>query len=660
MDYELAVQGAQDHRRVCIELALQEDTKGIFSEKERNWLRQRLNPTNLMCLGTFISSKSAAIKRAYPPGLFPFSPDPVCAAKLEEKLRYLDDLILSSPTAEAARLFAYSHHRTTESPYFKEARALCPRPEPTYSDIVECYVYEAVSESLETYVEDEVAVSVICRALGSRPQPIIVKRGSSELKNDTPPARSFAQRLLPSCRVSPLRLLSIVLLISLSSLALLRYRLPRPSSLPLCSPAHSTRGTWRRLSPYPTSLPALRAAKSYRPYRALNASDGVKNAHETREDGMYCLERVREEGPTREEREREQGRLLSVGEWEWVGEGVGRGECREREWDWEAVVRRLVSSQHGIVFIGDSITAQQYDSLALLLGNLPTSPLTERVLGPPHRRLDASRALFLSPSHADTARILTSLDVPRARLDRPIARTVRSDFLLSEEARREVGVEGGTMHSDGWGEEVRRILEEGRDDPEYRWKDSLVIVSTGNWWEKWIVQHGGSVTAGLTAYRSALARDLSTFSTLASSSSSSSGLALFYRTLNAGHPSCGSFFAPLAPSPASPFADSGADDGLIRDPSQWAAALDASAGNQNGWFLAPVLNSIAASVLASPSSSASPAPKTHLLDVYDQSLLRPDAHRFPGIGDCLHWCLPGPADEWNKAWWHALGVAEGE
>ena len=54
------------------------------------------------------------------------------------------------------------------------------------------------------------------------------------------------------------------------------------------------------------------------------------------------------------------------------------------------------------------------------------------------------------------------------------------------------------------------------------------------------------------------------------------------------------------------------------------------------------------------------AKHVRVLDVFNVSALRPDAHpgRYgelrPGVRDCSHWCLPGVPDVWNQFLQHTL------
>lgn len=94
----------------------------------------------------------------------------------------------------------------------------------------------------------------------------------------------------------------------------------------------------------------------YQPYKALTEAEGIVNAYETRSDGLYCAA-TSEEGevshdPTSQMRREEEQRLMRAAGWEWESEAVMRGECQMKGWEWREVVKRLVSSRAGIIFLG--------------------------------------------------------------------------------------------------------------------------------------------------------------------------------------------------------------------------------------------------------------------------------------------------------------------
>ena len=83
---------------------------------------------------------------------------------------------------------------------------------------------------------------------------------------------------------------------------------------------------------------------------------------------------------------------------------------------------------------------------------------------------------------------------------------------------------------------------------------------------------------------------------------------------------------------------------VLRNSSGWRGGGGAGQQQQPA---VPLLSSAALSACLESGSAECvlPAGGVYLLDVYSFDRLRPDAHR---PGDCLHQCLPGPVDTWNK------------
>jgi hypothetical protein len=66
---------------------------------------------------------------------------------------------------------------------------------------------------------------------------------------------------------------------------------------------------------------------------------------------LYCaVEYTR--AVSNELRAAEERRLLEVAKWKWAPDAVEDAKCITRQWEWKAVVRRLISSQAGIIFLG--------------------------------------------------------------------------------------------------------------------------------------------------------------------------------------------------------------------------------------------------------------------------------------------------------------------
>lgn len=69
------------------------------------------------------------------------------------------------------------------------------------------------------------------------------------------------------------------------------------------------------------------------------------------------------------------------------------------------------------------------------------------------------------------------------------------------------------------------------------------------------------------------------------------------------------------------------------------------------WHLFTVYNEMWRKAVSSHKTGQ---PEMLYLDVYDQALARPDAHR--GQGDCLHWCTPSVPEEWTRLVYYLMAV----
>ncbi|KAK4048302.1 hypothetical protein OIV83_004823 [Microbotryomycetes sp. JL201] len=415
---------------------------------------------------------------------------------------------------------------------------------------------------------------------------------------------------------------------------------------PKCTAEQLLRGKWTKRSPAPRTIQDVVNAYKYRPYKALTKDQhGILNTYETRQDGMYC---AKEFTKIQNEQTRllDQERLIKVAGWQWTSEAEQRGECEVELWDWKQVVKRLLMSRAGIVFLGDSITAQQYDSFALLLGNdVDKGPIVERVLSAPSRRLDAHRALFLDPLHPQTAELLRELEptfkVPLDRLNRPIAQTIRSDFLVTEQDVLDLDLDqkhGKTrIRPTDYDVQLEQLVNYpinnndknnfDRDDS-LKWMSSIIVTSVGNWWERYI-DSSTSVSLTLIKFKQAM---LSTFSNL-DRISKKKNFVIVYRSVNRGTVDCETYDGPV-----------GMDD--LRGMDQIG---------QHAWYLKQPMADVWRSLLHNVTMTTTTTIKTEVkpknrwinLDIVDMSYQRPDAHRFP------------PDDyDWNWAMWHLLQTNE--
>jgi hypothetical protein len=309
-------------------------------------------------------------------------------------------------------------------------------------------------------------------------------RPSWPLRPRGPPSAAWASYRIP------------FFFILLAALVLALFKVWRPASKTNCSPRDLASGSWVQ-RPRPASIAAVHALYHYRPYRQLVSEDGVNNPFEQRPDGLYCLPKYSQTF-TEVELAMEEERILQVASWEWQPT-LG---CTVRPWAFELVLQRLLESAAGILFIGgaffdvacgssrerplskknaDSITAQQFDALALAMGN--QGPIRERALAR-SRRLDATRELYLDPDHADFNRLVSQYDIPNDRLTRPIATIVRNNYLVTQ-----ADVPNLTLREQDWlpptvdwYQYARKMAGNGTAALEGTNKLSILVINTGAWW----------------------------------------------------------------------------------------------------------------------------------------------------------------------------------
>jgi hypothetical protein len=149
----------------------------------------------------------------------------------------------------------------------------------------------------------------------------------------------------------------------------------------------------------------------------------------------------------------------------------------------------------------DSITAQQFDALALAMGN--QGPIRERTLAR-SRRLDATRELYLDPNHADFNRLVSQYDVPNDRLTRPFATIVRNNYLVTQ-----ADVPNLTPREQDWlppmadwYQYARKMAGNGTAALQGTNKLSILVINTGAWWTASLGNVSTTVRRRFAAFRS--------------------------------------------------------------------------------------------------------------------------------------------------------------
>jgi len=335
-----------------------------------------------------------------------------------------------------------------------------------------------------------------------------------------------------------------------------------------------------------------------------------------------------------------QARRLEVSGWEWVPE---RGKMRE--WDVLRVLRRLLNSERGLVFVGDSITGQMAASLhSLLLVPLSSSPTSSDIplllpsthrTGPPHNAL-TRLTLHLNPRHSLYTFLQRSLPlVPKERFAEPVFQFLRNDLLLPFRDLELLFVKAGVK---GWvGEKAGFFAQQAwlasltsPEQPARLWEgeqDSVLVINTGaHWTPDHFYMPGGEYVRGYAEMVRHLAPRLLGMPRLQ----------VVYRTISPVHTDCHLSTSPVYPA-------------RTPDPERTNAAW--------GWDRFPELDTLWRSELdkLAPHGIGSAGGRVGWLNVTEMGGQRPEAHLLGEEGtDCMHWCGPAVPGEWVRMLWEMI------
>ena len=299
---------------------------------------------------------------------------------------------------------------------------------------------------------------------------------------------------------------------------------------------------------------------------------------------------------------------------------------------WSPVDFCLALSSRPILFVGDSISYQQYQSLTFLLGD---SSRNDQLQGGNsdicNRLMDAHYTLTLhrlctqsvgSWPYGDTPRQCVNGRWSGERLPQQLnsshvrIRFVRNDHL--SDVQSTIWNKLGT-----------------RTDVENPWR-ALVTPTT------LLVVNSGVHVIEPAVFREQLTEMLQWLR------STHPCVTIFWRSSVPGHADCNSVWHQL-PLTRSQYAHFDRQDQLLH-----------RGNSQYMWEKVRKLNEVAREVIHSPPWSDAPTcPSSasyriggvYELDVDSFDKLRPDAHR---PSDCLHQCLPGPVDTWTRLLYNVL------
>ncbi|RUS25666.1 GDSL/SGNH-like acyl-esterase family found in Pmr5 and Cas1p-domain-containing protein [Jimgerdemannia flammicorona] len=278
---------------------------------------------------------------------------------------------------------------------------------------------------------------------------------------------------------------------------------------------------------------------------------------------------------------------------------------RAMEWTWEPTSCALLEfdpllftrhlERNPLLFIGDSISRQQFISLRCLLGDYV-------------RKIDdpfSDSTFFMPDKYSAEWRIqLSSVAV---RENRTMSMFLRSDFLVRS---RDLDVIKP-------GED----LELKRDPFNFAWSHLVpefkyVVINTGAHWNKHVFNTSLPI---LEAYQIMINKVLEYFTT------KHPCVRVFIRGSVYGHFNCSQYTEPLL-NPRLPMPIAG----------------------QHNWYDMLTMNELWKTSIHDFGN-----PQITYFDV-SFTELRADSHADPKKPDCLHYLLPGPMDSWNRLLYHEL------
>ncbi|KAG8897525.1 hypothetical protein FRB99_008111 [Tulasnella sp. 403] len=327
-------------------------------------------------------------------------------------------------------------------------------------------------------------------------------------------------------------------------------------------------------------------------------------------------------------------RLSNISAWEWIADD----SLPLVEWDARAFVERAIQSRVGVMIIGDSLSENTWDALARLispqLAKGPGMLELDRVHDVYHDKGYANETNFyLSPAHPLFYELKKKYpNIPDHRFHDPLINGIRTDIGTTETEMEEI------MLGTGYNKTIRPMF---RSRGDWRgllqgyadaggWEGELpaiVIVNTGVHWNREYMYIADEDYL-LKAYHRVveLIRDsINDFSQRLP-------MRAFWRSVSPGHFGCKDYHQPVQPG----------------DP------ITLPKKHHQSWHIFGPYNDIAKSII--PPLKNSTLNQITFFDIWDMSVLRPDAHiGYLGWGfDCIHWCSPSTAEWWIRTLWHHI------
>ncbi|KAI8086615.1 GDSL/SGNH-like acyl-esterase family found in Pmr5 and Cas1p-domain-containing protein [Halteromyces radiatus] len=305
-------------------------------------------------------------------------------------------------------------------------------------------------------------------------------------------------------------------------------------------------------------------------------------------------------------------RNKQIAEWQWQPD-----DCDLLPMDAYPLAKHL--STHPLLFVGDSITQLQYESMSCLLGTFMTTPKTPTNMTGGDKKIKVSELIYSLPKSTDED---DNDNNNSNTIISPSLAYLRSDFLVRVDDFKLIQPfekEGdllGVGHNFPWVHALSRF--------------DYIVINTGAHWHT-NVRWGPNTTEEelLQGFRDAMTIVFDYLKKVVQPHQR-----VWIRSTPFGHKNCSRYTKPAS----------------------LTSPLHPPTGQQGEyeWHLFPVFDAVWREWINDWNQKHTFDTRFAYLDISDMTNLRGDAHSKPDR-DCLHTCLPGPVDDWNRLLYHEIG-----
>ncbi|ORZ24279.1 GDSL/SGNH-like acyl-esterase family found in Pmr5 and Cas1p-domain-containing protein [Absidia repens] len=306
--------------------------------------------------------------------------------------------------------------------------------------------------------------------------------------------------------------------------------------------------------------------------------------------------------------EKELMRNKQIAEWQWQPE-----KCDLLPMDAYPLARHL--SDHPLLFIGDSITQLQYESMSCLLGQFMSTPKTPTNMTGGDKAIKVSELKFSTSLPEDKNKNASKISSPSVAYLRSDFLVRVDDFKLIQPFEKE-GDLLGLGHNFPWVHALPRF--------------DYIVINTGAHWHT-NLRWGPNTNEAelLQGFRDAMTI---VFDHLKKTIQPHQRV--WIRSTPFGHKDCSRHTKPATLKK------------MIPPPTGQPGEYE--------WHLFPAFDAVWRDWIEDWQKHHPLDYRFAFLDISDMTNLRGDAHSKPDR-DCLHTCLPGPVDDWNRLLYHEIG-----